>query len=236
MQGLERWSQQNAKWAESVSGETVPDKNEEYFLYQTLVGTWPTDVRMWDKWVARLQEYAVKASREAKVHTRWVKPNVEREAAVQKFVAAILDRSRNAEFVNDFARFQRVTTEYGMINGLSQLLLKIVSPGVPDFYQGSESWDFRLVDPDNRTPVCFETLEKFLKQVGGGDSEREAVDLAGLLSRWHDGKVKLHTVRAALEFRAQHTELFSVGTCEFFERERTQCRQSGGDSPQTRQR
>jgi (1->4)-alpha-D-glucan 1-alpha-D-glucosylmutase len=213
--GLRRWSLQNEKWIETVNGERTPDKNEEYFLYQTLIGTWPTDIRMWDKWVARLQEYAVKASREAKVHTRWVKPNVEREAALKKFVASILDRSTNAEFITDFARFQRVTTEYGMINGLSQLLLKIACPGVPDFYQGSEAWDFRLVDPDNRSPVCFSALETLLGHTGIDSSKGSATDLESLLNRWQDGRVKLHVIRAALQFRARNPDLFSRGTCEF---------------------
>jgi (1->4)-alpha-D-glucan 1-alpha-D-glucosylmutase len=208
---LNRWSKLNEKWIAEVGGESVPDRNEQYFLYQTLVGTWPTDLRLWDKWVERLKEYMVKAGREAKVHTRWVKPNVEREAAIQKFVGAILDRSANSDFVNDFAKFQRATSEYGMLNGLSQALLKIAAPGIPDFYQGSETWDFRLVDPDNRTPVCFETLEKMVNKMGSPTAE----ELDAMLTHWHDGRAKLHLVASALRFRDAHAELFARGTCDF---------------------
>jgi (1->4)-alpha-D-glucan 1-alpha-D-glucosylmutase len=202
----------NHKWTVTLDGEETPDRNEEYLLYQTLIATWPLDARKWDDFVVRLQEYVVKAGREAKVHTRWVKPNLEREAALQKFVASVLDRTSNADFVNDFARFQRVTAEYGMLNGLSQTLLKLACPGVPDFYQGSEAWDFRLVDPDNRAPVCFQSLRSQLDQVKKVANHTDASEFESMVTRWQDGRVKLHLIASALAFRREHSDVFERGS------------------------
>jgi (1->4)-alpha-D-glucan 1-alpha-D-glucosylmutase len=211
---LDRWSAMNRKWVENIDGEDTPDRNEEYLLYQTLIGTWPLDGRAWEKWVSRLQEYFVKASREAKVHTRWVKPNLAREDVLQKFVASILDRNANSDFVNDVARFQKVTAECGMLNGLSQTLLKLACPGVPDFYQGSETWDLRLVDPDNRSPVCFQALDGQLGQVREIANRRDPAELETLVARWQDGRVKVHLIQSVLAFRRAHAQLFEDGTFE----------------------
>ena len=154
----------------------------------------------------------MKASREAKVHTRWVKPNLAREAALQKFVASILDRNANAEFISDIARFQKVTSEYGMLNGLSQTLLKLACPGVPDFYQGSETWDLRLVDPDNRSPVCFHALDSQLAQVREIALRHDPDEMETLVTRWQDGRIKVHLIQSALAFRRTHPQLFENGT------------------------
>jgi (1->4)-alpha-D-glucan 1-alpha-D-glucosylmutase len=208
---LDRWSEMNRKWAVTIVGEETPDRNEEYLLYQTLIATWPLDTRRWGELVARLQEYVVKAGREAKVHTRWVKPNLAREAALQKFVASVLDRTSNADFVNDFAQFQRLTADYGMLNGLSQTLLKLACPGVPDFYQGSEAWDFRLVDPDNRAPVCFKSLRTQLDHAQKVANRGDEADLESMVARWHDGRIKLHLIESALAFRRTHSKLFDTG-------------------------
>ena len=98
----------------------------------------------------------IKATREAKVHTRWTTPNEAHESALRDFVAGVLDRKSNAEFCSKFEQFQHFTALYGMMNGLSQTLLKTTCPGVPDCYQGSELWDLRLVDPDNRGTIDFD--------------------------------------------------------------------------------
>ncbi len=209
---LDRWSEMNRKWAVTIGGEETPDRNEEYLFYQTLIGTWPLDTRKWEDLVFRLQEYVVKAGREAKVHTRWVKPNLSREAALRNFVARVLDRTSNADFVNDFAGFQRVTADYGMLNGLSQTLLKLTCPGVPDFYQGSEAWDFRLVDPDNRAPVCFQSLRTQLEQVKEIGRHTDTAGFESMLARWHDGRIKLHLIASALAFRQAHSALFDTGS------------------------
>ena len=136
--------------------QAVPDRNEEYLFYQTLVGVWPLHESEWTTFVPRLQDYMIKATREAKVHTRWTTPNEAHESALRAFVAGVLDRKGNAEFCSKFDQFQHFTALYGMLNGLGQTLLKATCPGVPDCYQGSELWDLRLVDPDNRGTIDFE--------------------------------------------------------------------------------
>src|SRR5258707_1299401 len=152
---LERWSKLNARSKTQVSGQQVPDRNEEIFLYQTLLGVWPANARVDASLVERLQAYAIKAMREAMVHTRWTLPNAAHENALKRFVAAILKPDKNNAFLQDFVAFQQSIAYSGMVNGLSQAVLKIISPGIPDFYQGSELWDLCLVDPDNRQSVEF---------------------------------------------------------------------------------
>jgi (1->4)-alpha-D-glucan 1-alpha-D-glucosylmutase len=144
-------------------------------LYQTLIGAWPLtqlDEQEHEGFRARIQDYMTKASREAKVYTSWVNPDHEYEEAVRQFVAAVLNRSEANDFLDDFLPFQRRIAQYGMYNSLAQLLIKITAPGVPDFYRGTELWDFNLVDPDNRRPVDFGTRQTVLAAV------RQAADSA----------------------------------------------------------
>jgi (1->4)-alpha-D-glucan 1-alpha-D-glucosylmutase len=203
---LELWSKQNAPYKEKIDGHSVPDPNEEYFFYQTLLGIWPLDPEACNSLLKRLQAHVVKATREAMVHTRWTRPNQRHEEVLQQFAAGILS-SENAEFRHDFRQFQKRISYLGMINGLSQTLLKIASPGVADFYQGSELWDLRLVDPDNRSPVNFADRTTKLASIASiSDSE-----LRNLLDRWYDGRIKLHLIRQALRFRRDHRELFRDG-------------------------
>ena len=207
---LELWSKVNAKDKTQVDGQQVPDRNEEIFLYQTLLGIWPTDGHDDASIVERLQAYAIKATREAMVHTRWTLPNSAHESALKKFVAAILKRGKANTFLPDFLPFQQSIAYSGMVNGLSQTLLKIISPGIPDFYQGSELWDLRLVDPDNRQPVDFakrtSMLEALREQPSGNASF--ASELA---QHWQDGRIKLYAIWKALTFRRERPELFSKG-------------------------
>jgi (1->4)-alpha-D-glucan 1-alpha-D-glucosylmutase len=219
-QHLELWSQQNAKYKDKIDGHLVPDPNEEYFLYQTLLGVWPLDREACQSLLERLKAHLVKATREAMVHTRWTRPNEPHEKALQTFVADILSSEQNAEFLRDFRHFQKKIAYFGMINGLSQTLLKITSPGVADFYQGSELWDLRLVDPDNRGPIDFEKRIAALESIAnvGPDSQ-----LRNLIEHWQDGRIKLYLIRQALRFRRDHCDLFLAG--EF-----TPLQSSGGHS------
>ena len=207
---LELWSKLNAKNKTQVDGQQVPDRNEEIFLYQTLLGIWPTDARGDASFVERLQAYAIKAMREAMVHTRWTLPNTTHENALKKFVASILKPGEGNAFLRDFIPFQQSIAYSGMVNGLSQALVKIISPGIPDFYQGSELWDLRLVDPDNRQPVDFakrtSMLETLRQQPNGSASLA-----AELAHNWQDGSVKLYAIWKALNFRRERSELFSKG-------------------------
>jgi (1->4)-alpha-D-glucan 1-alpha-D-glucosylmutase len=207
---LQRWSNLNAKHKEEVSSRPTPDRNEEYYLYQTLLGVWPPDSESALTLVARVQEHLVKAMREAMVHTRWTRPNQEHEDALRNFVARILS-PENSEFLNDFRKFESRVACFGVMNALSQVLLKVAAPGVADLYQGSELWDLRLVDPDNRGPIDFTRRANALKEIAGSEAKGYEALLRSLLDTWRDGRIKLFLVWKALRFRREHAPLFHEG-------------------------
>ena len=189
------WARQVRKWSRMTAPlrrDGVPQPNEELSLYQTLVGAWPLDE-------ARLRQYVEKAAREAKKHTSWIAPNPEYERALLDHASALL---QHEEFRADFERFHRRIAFPGYLNALSQMVLKATSPGVPDFYQGTELWDYSLVDPDNRRPVDYAHRASLL---------RESADVATLLRNWPDGRVKLYAMRKVLDLRSQLPELFRDG-------------------------
>src|SRR3984957_6672729 len=204
---LELWANQNAPHKEQVKGESVPDRNEEYFLYQTLLGVWPLDREDCSTLLKRVQDHIIKATREAMVHTRWTRPNQPHEDALMQFVAKILSQD-NREFLEDFRQFQKKIAYFGMVNSLSQMLLKIVSPGVPDFYQGSELWDLRLVDPDNRGPIDFNKRAAALDSIAHLDFLHA---MQTLVENWHDGCIKLYVIWKAIRFRRDHADVFRDG-------------------------
>ncbi len=209
-QRLTLWALLNDKHRVTGDGPPIPDRNEEYFLYQTLLGMWPLENSELPSVLERLQSYAIKAVREAMIHTRWTRPNAAHEEGLKKFVAAILDE-QNTEFLNNFRDFHEQTAFYGMLNSLSQTLLKITSPGVPDFYQGSELWDLRLVDPDNRGTVDFTKRTALLKSLTRGPQQDHTKFANELCSNWPDGRLKLFLISKALAFRQQARELFTDG-------------------------
>jgi (1->4)-alpha-D-glucan 1-alpha-D-glucosylmutase len=212
---LDRWAKLNAKHSRNLKGQRVPDRNDEIFLYQTLLGAWPLENGNCANFVTRLQDYAVKATREAMVHTRWTVPNDAHENGVKSFVASILKCGKDNRFLLDFAAFQDRIAYYGMLNGLSQTLLKVFSPGIPDFYQGSELWDLRLVDPDNRQPVDFSKRNAMLESIRDANASGGAVALSNaLLKTWRDGRIKLYLTWKALNFRREHRALFDRGDFE----------------------
>ena len=220
---LELWAKLNAGRKEEVDGRPTPDRNEEYFLYQTLLGVWPLEGGSCETLVERVQAYLVKATREAMVHTRWTRPNQRHEEALKSFVARILSPEAE-DFLRDFRPFQRELAYYGMVNSLSQLLLKVTLPGVPDFYQGSELWDLQLVDPDNRAPVDFEARIALLAQVAREEAWA-ATELIRMVEQWHDGRIKLFLMRKAIGFRRENAALFEEG--EFLPLETLgECRQN----------
>ncbi|MFL6653920.1 MAG: malto-oligosyltrehalose synthase, partial [Sulfurifustis sp.] len=191
----------------------APDRNDEYLLYQTLVGAWPlvdTEGEALDAFRARIEEYLLKAVREAKVHTSWINPNVEYEEAVRDFVRALLAPGPNL-FVKDFLPFVRRVTVPGLCNSLAQTLLKITSPGVPDIYQGAEMWDFSLVDPDNRRAVDYVERAKSLQSLETELKQPEPERVRALLNRLEDGRAKLYVAWKALGRRRTFPELFRDG-------------------------
>jgi (1->4)-alpha-D-glucan 1-alpha-D-glucosylmutase len=210
---ISRWRQMNRELVREIDGDAAPDANEQYLIYQTLVGTWPVnrmDRADRETYRERIAQYLQKALREAKIHTSWMNPAEAYEAAVRDFIADLL--SDNAgDFQQDVSQFVLQIADSGFVNSLAQALLKITLPGVPDFYQGTELWDFNLVDPDNRRPVDFECRRGSLQQLSR-NAERDPHGFAqALAQRWPSADIKLWVTSRALGFRHDHPELFTFG-------------------------
>ena len=212
---VSRWYQLNKKAKQVIDDETIPDRREEYFLYQTLLGCWPFESingSAIEHFSARIQNYMIKALREAKVHSSWLNPNEAYEDALREFIIRILTPARSRAFLKDFLPFQEKIAHYGIVNSLSQVLLKVTAPGIPDFYQGTERWDLNLVDPDNRRPIDYETSRSALSQLR--ETQRQNGSLALLqeiLEHPENGHLKLWTTTLALHFRREQDSLFSDG-------------------------
>ena len=213
---LARWSHCNRGFRTKVGHGPAPSKNDEYALYQNLVGVWPFERMDRENRVSlagRIEQYMLKVIREAKVHTSWINQNRAYEEAMSQFVRRILDE-KNA-FLEDFVPFQKKIAWFGMLNSLAQLLLKLTSPGIPDTYQGTETWHFRLVDPDNRRPVDFHQRKEMLAELQRFMSVAPAAlaERAGqLLQTMTDGRVKMYVLWKTLAFRRLHSELFERGS------------------------
>jgi (1->4)-alpha-D-glucan 1-alpha-D-glucosylmutase len=207
-----KWRAVNRKFKTEVNGRPAPDANEEYLIYQTLVGAWPFDLRRDQEpaFAERIANSLVKALREAKVHSSWPSPDEEYEGAVLKFAASVLHPHRGAAFREAFLPFHARVANLGVYNSLAQLALKITAPGIPDFYRGTEFWDLSLVDPDNRRPVDFAERERTLSRMHDCGS-RVAVDPDELLAARSDGRVKMYAMARALAARARFRELFEHG-------------------------
>jgi len=197
---LRRWHTANRSRRTEVNAESLPSRADEYHYYQALIGIWPDappNPRDLESLKERLKAYMLKAVREAKLRTSWINPDVEYEAALERFVLQSLESPAFVKEVNDAVpRIARL----GMLVSLSQALLKVTSPGVPDYYQGTELFDFSLVDPDNRRPVDYDLRKKYL--------EEEASDPSALLGSLADGRAKLHVIRKGLAVRRAHPGLF----------------------------
>jgi (1->4)-alpha-D-glucan 1-alpha-D-glucosylmutase len=203
---LTHWSRWNDEKRRLVNGVWTPERNEETLLYQTLLGSWMGREPNCVCYVRRIQEFMVKAVREAMVHTRWTVPNTDHENALVEFVASILVDCPENRFLHDFEGFAQRIAHYGAFNSLSQLLVKIASPGVADFYQGTELWDLRLVDPDNRRSVDFAMRNALLATLCKDDHT-----LTELVDHWQDGRIKMYLTQKALEFRRNHPALMLRG-------------------------
>ncbi|MDO9534981.1 MAG: malto-oligosyltrehalose synthase [Bacillota bacterium] len=204
-----QWQEWNAPKKPLVAGRPVPENNAELLLYQTLIGAWPLHEAVETEFVKRLKEYLVKASREAKLDTNWLDPNEEYERAISTFTRRILEDSADDRFRQDLRGFVRPVAYYGALNSLAQVVLKVVCPGVPDFFMGSELWDFSLVDPDNRRPVDFEKRIDLLEEL----QQREVGPTLAeeLLAAWDDGRIKLYVTWKALTLRRAQAGLFASG-------------------------
>ena len=216
---VRRWVRMNAKFKSTLEdGRVAPDANEEYFIYQTLAGAWPwkmdSDGERRD-FLERIQQYMTKALSEAKVNLSWTNPNQAYVDAVHRFVRSIVMREgRGGEprFVQTLSDLLPALKLFGAVNSLAQVVLKVASPGVPDFYQGTDMWDLSLVDPDNRRPVDYDArrtaLEALRQQAA---SQGESAVCRDVLNTIEDGRVKLWTIHRALQLRNRIPEVFRKG-------------------------
>jgi (1->4)-alpha-D-glucan 1-alpha-D-glucosylmutase len=184
-----RWTALN----ERHKTNAMPDRNSEYFLYQTLIGAWPIDPE-------RAHTYMQKAMREAKQQTSWVANNKPFEDAMNGFIDAIL---ADKDFLKELENLVARVLLPGRVNSLTQTLLKYTAPGVPDLYQGAELWDLSLVDPDNRRPVDYELRRRLL-------GELHDLNAGQILTRMDEGMPKLHVVHTCLKLRREHPEWFGA--------------------------
>ncbi len=209
----------NARFKQTLEdGRVAPDPNEEYLIYQTIAGAWPWKMESVEdrrQFVERMQQYTTKALSEAKVNLSWVSPNEKYVAAVHDFLTAILMPDENGEERRFVAAFHSLLSQlkvFGAVNSLAQVVLKAASPGVPDFYQGSEMWDLSLVDPDNRRPVDYalrtQALDAMLRQA---DDEGAMAVCREVMTALEDGRIKLWTTHRALATRAELPEVFRRG-------------------------
>src|SRR5215475_10459902 len=207
---LQRWRTANRRWKRMVNDLEAPDANEEYLVYQTLLGTWPMQANGDPEpvpsadYIERIQAYMAKALKEAKINTSWIQPNEEWDVAMRDFVAKILDPSPRNKFLPIFIPAAKELIRLGAINSLTQTLLKLTSPGVPDIYQGTEIWDYSLVDPDNRRPVDYELRRQMLKSLSSATPGE-------LMQTWPDGRIKMFLTQRLLRFRREHSDLFESG-------------------------
>jgi (1->4)-alpha-D-glucan 1-alpha-D-glucosylmutase len=212
---LINWRRMNKNKKPVIEGLKVPDRNEEYLFYQTLIGAWPADIKdeaEYGGFKVRIMDYMLKAVREAKVNTSWISPNSMYEDALIMFIDAVMNDESENPFLRDFTSFQERVSHFGFFNSLSQTLLKIASPGVPDFYQGTEIWNFCLVDPDNRHPVDYERRIAMLDEIGRREKEMQLTGLARYLTGdMKNGMIKLHLIRNALKCRGEKRGLFERG-------------------------
>lgn len=214
----EEWDKQIKNWQELnrskkvVAGkQIIPDDNDEYLFYQNFLGAFPFVEEEYPEFVQRIKDYIIKAVREAKIHTAWLRPDTIYEEGFINFIDKILQSGEDNQFLEKFCLFQKWITSYGILNSLSQTLLKITIPGIPDFYQGTELWDLSLVDPDNRRPVDYETRWSFLQDI----KSRSQTDLINLISELKanpiDGKIKLFLIVRALAARKKYLSIFQQG-------------------------
>ena len=198
---LQAWGRINAERKVMLNTGPAPSANDEYLLYQALLGTYLPDAT--EDYADRIVAYMAKAIKEAKVNTSWLNPNEAYDNAVEAFVRGALESD---EFMAAFVPFQRRVAFFGRFNSLGQALLKLTCPGVPDTYRGTEVWDFSLVDPDNRRPVNYERIRMSLDSLGEANDKVKLVD--ELLANPDDGRIKLYVMQTGLELRRQHPDLF----------------------------
>src|SRR5438128_11336206 len=207
---LQRWRLANRRWKSTINDVEAPDANEEYLRYQTLIGTWPVqqsgepEGAAPAEYIARIQTYMAKALHEAKLNTSWIQPNEAWDTAMRDFIGKILVSSPRNKFLPGFLPIAQEIARLGAINSLTQTLLKLTLPGVPDIYQGNEIWDYSLVDPDNRRSVDYSLRREMLGALPSTTPDE-------LTQTWPDGRMKLFLTQRVLRFRCGHADIFQQG-------------------------
>jgi (1->4)-alpha-D-glucan 1-alpha-D-glucosylmutase len=213
---LRRWARLNKRYETQLHDLPAPDRNDQYLLYQTLLGIWPSaqpNAGELDTLRQRVQEYMRKAVREAKIHSSWGSPDEAYETALAAFIDGLLARLEPNPFLHEFHALHAMVARCGLYNSLAQTVLKLTSPGVPDIYQGNELWDFSLVDPDNRRAVDYARRRALLADLrrsfeSGGEDAAHARELFDSMD---DGRLKLYVIWRALTLRARRPVLFERG-------------------------
>ncbi len=201
------WARHLNDWIGRIPGALDP--GDEAMLLQTIVGAWPLDLELDDRsgradFAKRLIGWQEKALREAKLRSDWSQPNAAYEAAARDLVLDLVSDGRHLDLLTDIFAFTQKIAATGAVNGLAQAALKLTVPGVPDLYQGTEFWDFSLVDPDNRRPVDFAARKQALA----------ATSLGTALASWRDGRIKQILVHRLLALRRARPDLFALGSYE----------------------
>ena len=208
---LKKWMDLNKAQKQNVKGMPVPGPETEILLYQTMLGAWPLEELEFTEFQQRLKDYMIKAEKEAKSRTGWINPDQNYEHALIHFIEVILNGTLSQNFLDDFLLLQRKIAFFGALNSLSQTLLKIASPGVPDFYQGNELWDFSLVDPDNRRLVDYELRTRLLGEIRKLEISDKEMLIRQIVNHWQDGRIKMYTICKALHTRKNFLSLFLHG-------------------------
>jgi (1->4)-alpha-D-glucan 1-alpha-D-glucosylmutase len=212
---VRRWSRMNRSYRRTVAGAPMPSRNDEYLLYQTLIGTLPTSVGdepTLAAYRARIQQYMLKAVREGKRDSSWIAPDAEYERSLAEFIDGLLGRLQGNLFLDDLRQAAAAYAWYGAFNTLSMTVLKLTSPGVPDIYQGQQMLDLSLVDPDNRRPVDYAAQDAALNALAPlTDAAAPAAAVAALLADPGDGRAKLWATWRLLQLRSAHPDLFAAG-------------------------
>ena len=209
---VRRWTRMNRRHKRIVGGESAPSRNDEYLLYQSLVGSFPHGPQSDDELVEyaeRVDGAMLKSTRESKVVTSWIQPNTAYEAALTNFIKELLAPKESNLFLDDLRVNASVFAWYGALNSITIGTFKALSPGVPDFYQGCEAIELSLVDPDNRRPVDYTRRSELL-----ADAQQlaERTDRSDALRDWlqqaPDGRAKFWAIWRALQVKREHADLF----------------------------
>jgi malto-oligosyltrehalose synthase/4-alpha-glucanotransferase len=203
------WRKINNRFKSSYNGKAVPTRNDEYFIYQSLFAHLPMEPEVDEAFIERFREFIIKALREAKVHSSWSEPDTEYEQGTVRFIESIL--APGTEFIDSLTKLVKRAVPHGINNSLTQLILRNTVPGVPDHFQGSETWNLDFVDPDNRKEVNYSKLSRNLNRMLKEASADPAALLEKLVSNPADGRIKQWVNHKTLHVRSLHKELFEKG-------------------------